>query len=528
MASGVGFLQDKATMKSTQRLLVLSFLLGWIFDFLFWDKEPGASFPLFVTACVLVGLYLARQESLRIPRFSLTLLLPIGFFAVMTMIRLEPFTLALNYLLTLGLLGLMAMSLTGGQWPLYTLSDYCRNYILLGVSSVIGPLILLSEGRDEPSPGEADPPPSRKAWLPVLGGVLLALPLVIFFASLLSAADPIFGEAVESLFSWLRIENLPEYIFRLILIMVIAYLLVGVLDHALHHSQDEKLLGGTAGWLPPFLGSIQASIVLASIDLLFATFVFFQFRYFFGGQVTLEAQGLTYSEYARRGFWELLAVGLLSFFLFWGLSTITRRETLTERRRFSFLSITLMVLVSVILVSALQRLLLYENAFGFTRLRTYAHIFMIWLGVLLVVLVFLEAFQRQQKFALTAFLAVLGFGITLNLLNVDRFIVHQNISRTLAGKSLDTNYLATLSPDAVPALAQNHARELGAPEKTGTLEEEIALTLTCHAQLNNDYTRHRSWQSFNFSRTTANRIWKNWEPDYAAEVSPEDCGGYWD
>ncbi len=514
-------------MKPTQRLLLLALFLGWIFDFLFWDKEPGISFPLFVTACIAAGLYLARQEAIRIPWTSMTLLLPIGCFAVMTIFRLEPLTLVLNYLLTLSLLGLMATSLTGGRWPHYTLSDYFRSYILLGVSGMIRPLLLLSEKRETPESTD-QPPPRRRAWLPVLGGILLALPLVILFASLLSAADPIFGEAVESLFSWLQIENLAEYIFRLVLILVIAYLIVGVIDHALHHSEDKQLLGEGDGWLRPFLGPIQATMVLTSIDLLFAAFVFFQFRYFFGGQVTLAAQGLTYSEYARRGFWELLAVGLLSFLLFWGLSTITRREAPKERRRFSLLSITLMLLVSVILVSAFQRLLLYENAFGFTRLRTYAHIFMIWLGVLLVVLVLLEAIQRQQIFARIALLAVLGFGITLNVLNVDRFIVRQNINRALAGESLDAYYLMTLSPDAVPVLAQSHAQEIQTSDKTENLEEGLVLALSCHARRNNDYSRSTNWQSYNFSRTTASRVWQTWESSFDTDIPPDECWIYWD
>ena len=231
----------------------------------------------------------------------------------MTFFRLEPFTRALNHLLTLGLLGLIAVSLTGGKWFLYSLSDFVRGYILLGVSGFIRPLIILSEDRNKSEIPDSDPPPTRKSWLPLLGGILLALPLLILFASLLAAADPIFGEALESIFSWLQIDLLPEYIFRLLLILIMAYLLAGILDHAVHQSQDEKLLGEGQGWLRPFLGSIQTTTVLASIDLLFGAFVFFQFRYFFGGQVTLEAHGLTYSEYARKGFWELLAVGFLKY-----------------------------------------------------------------------------------------------------------------------------------------------------------------------------------------------------------------------
>ncbi len=157
-------------MKPIQRLLILVLFLGWIFDFLFWEQEPGLSFSLFVAGCVITGLYLSRMESIAIPWTSLTLLIPIGFFAGMTFVRLEPFTRALNHLLTLGLLCLMAVSLTGGRWFLYNLSDYIRGYILLGVSGVIRPILLLSEDRNKSETPEPDPPPTRRSWLPILGG----------------------------------------------------------------------------------------------------------------------------------------------------------------------------------------------------------------------------------------------------------------------------------------------------------------------------------------------------------------------
>ena len=187
-----------------------------------------------------------------------------------------------------------------------------------------------------------------------------------------------------------------------------------------------------------------------------------------------------------------------------------------------------MLLVSVILVSALQRLSLYENVFGFTRQRTYAHIFMIWLGILLAGLVLLEALRRQRAFTLAALLALLGFGITLNLVNIDRFIVLQNVKRAHAGETLDTSYLMTLSPDAVPALSQAHLEARRRDGKPDNLEEEIALTFACHAQRNNNYQNYSSWQSSHLSRSTANRIWKVWEAAHAPAVDPDECWEYWD
>ena len=249
-----------------------------------------------------------------------------------------------------------------------------------------------------------------------------------------------------------RIENLGQYIFRLIYILIGAYLLVGVYLHAIGPSRAEKLIGVEKPWLTPFLGWLEAVIVLGAVDLLFLFFVIVQFRYFFGGQTNIHIDGYTFAEYARRGFGELVAVAVISLMLFLGLSAITRRDTPRQRAIFSGLGIGLVVLVATILVSAFQRLLLYEAAYGFSRLRTYTHAFMVWVGILLLATVVLDLLGRLRGFALALVVVVVGFGLTISLINVDGLIVRQNVARAVAGWELDSGYLVGLSDDAVPAL----------------------------------------------------------------------------
>ena len=95
---------------------------------------------------------------------------------------------------------------------------------------------------------------------------------------------------------------------------------------------------------------------------------------------------------------------------------------------FSIMGVVLFALVSVILVSSFQRLQLYESAYGFTRLRTYTHVFIFWLGALLLAVSVLEVFKRQRHFALAALIAGMGFVATLDIINVDGFIVRQNVA----------------------------------------------------------------------------------------------------
>jgi hypothetical protein len=233
---------------------------------------------------------------------------------------------------------------------------------------------------------------TTQVW-PILRGVVIALPVIAIFASLLSSADPIFAKRFEDLINLFKIDNLPEYIFRLVYILVLAYALAGTFLHAAQKS-DEKVEEKT--WVSPFLGFTESTIVLGSVVLLFIAFVVVQFQYFFGGQANIGIEGYTYSEYARRGFGELVAVAFFSLLLLLGLGAITRRETESQRRTFSLFGAGLVGLLIVMLIAAFQRLMLYEAAYGFSRLRTYTHVFMIWLALLLVAVVILEVLRRER------------------------------------------------------------------------------------------------------------------------------------
>jgi hypothetical protein len=473
-------------IKHPNRIFWTAVVVAWTFDFLFWKKSPGIAFAIFVVITLGAGLYLAWGEKTHPARSSWWLLLPILIFALGTTLRRESFTTFTNYLLTLVLMGIFAHTFRGGRWLNYSLRDYIAVFFYLLVSALAKPIEALSGRKSEP---EASPVSRWRRFLPMFRGLLIAIPIVGIFASLLAAADPIFASYIEDFAAIFKLENLPEYIFRGVYIFILGYLLTGIYIHAFSNDKDQKLIGEEKPWIPTLLGFTEAAMVLGSVDVLFVSFVGIQFRYFFGGRVNINLEGYTYAEYARRGFSELVLVAFFSLLLFLGLSTITRRENPQQRRVFSCLGIGLVILVAVILVSAFQRLLLYEQIFGFTRLRTYSHIFMVWVGVLLVSVVVLELLKKQRAFTLASLITSLGFVLTLNIINVDGLIVRQNVQRSLNGRelavsgdsgtrdseALDANYLQSLSTDATPALieAQQNSR-LGK-----TTQNELAAILAC-------------------------------------------------
>ena len=493
--------------------------LGWAFDFLFWEKSPGINIALYVALCLVAGILLLRADGHRPKRNALFVLPLIAIFAVITFLRQEPMTVFLSVVLIIFLMGVFAISFLGGRWPSYSLLDYFYGFLRLAGSLVARPLGFSAEVKREQS--ESGERGASRVW-PVVRGILIALPIVAIFASLLSSADLVFGQRLEEFIELFNLENLPEYIFRLVYILIFAYALAGVYLHAATQSKDEKLVGEEKPVVPSFLGFTEAAIVLGSVATLFAIFVFIQFQYFFGGQNNIQIDGYTYSEYARRGFGELVTVAFFSLLLILSASGITRREMITQRRVFSGLGIGIVALVLVMLVSAFQRLVLYETAYGFSRLRTYTHVFILWLALLLVAVVVLEILQRERAFALAAVIASLGFVLSLGIMNVDGFIVQQNVERTLRGEDFDASYLMELSADGVPALAAAYQTQ----SLPAIVKEGVGAALACYVYRQTRESDPMPWQSLHLSRANATRILASLETELDGYQTDDEDWSY--
>ncbi len=313
----------------------------------------------------------------------------------------------------------------------------------------------------------------------------------------MAAADFVFGDLVEEALRWLNIEKLLEWVGRGVVIVLSAIFMLGVLVVALLDPGKRKLQGEDKPLLKPFVGFLESMIVLGAVDLLFALFVVVQFRYLFGGEANITAAGYTYADYARHGFGELVWVAFLGMGLIMALGYFGKRGESRQRSWFNGLSTGLVVMLGVILISAWQRLLLYEGAYGFTELRTYTHVFIPWLALHLVVFLVLLFRGNLRRFAPFAALGTLGFVVTLNLLNVHAFIVRQNVKRFEQTEEIDLVYLQYLSDDAVPGLVE-FSRV--APEG---MREELLASLACRRAMQGDRQEDLEWPSWHASHKRA-------------------------
>jgi hypothetical protein len=325
---------------------------------------------------------------------------------------------------------------------------------------------------------------------------------VILFVALFAAADAVFARIAEDLFNWdLDLGSLPA---RIAVALVVTWLAAGLLVFVVAGGNDAAAEDAAARKPLTRLGTGEATTVLIVLDLLFAGFVGLQAAYLFGGQDTLAASDLTYAEYARRGFFELMAVA----FVVAGL--ILAGEWLVVRRTRAYLAaaIGLVVLTAVVLASAFLRLRLYQEAYGWTELRFYVLAAILWLGIGCTLAV-VTLVTNRSRWLLHGMLGLsILFGAAFNLIGPLRLIADQNIQRAVhpelvapGGRSgLDVYYLASLGDDALVVLADSLC---SMPSPLGSRAEQAVENWTTRLALDEP---SRAWQAWNLSRERARDV----------------------
>ena len=464
-------------------ILGAALVLGVLGDLLLRRGPLGLNVLMWVVALVVALIALARACHVPFAGDGRWLLVPALLFAGAVALRASPTMQALNVAAVLLTLALAAFRLREGRIRVGHVSEYAWALIVSASSLAAGTVMLLARHMPWRSVAREG---RRPAALSVVRGLLVAVPLLAVFGGLFVAADAVFSNAVTAPFR-LDLAGAGWHLFWFV---TWSWVAASVLWQCLLEPTIET---PAVAPRPAFrLGPIEIGTVLGLLDLLFLVFVVIQVRYLFGGAGHVEATtDLTYAEYARRGFFELLAVAALVLPVILGIHWLLRDSSRSLKLAFRLLATGLVLLVFVVISSAVKRMDAYVDQFGLTELRLYTTAFMAWLALVFVWLLATVIHGRRERFAFGA--ATAGFFVLagLNLLNPDAFMADTNLDRAADGAEFDVGHAASLSADATPTLIAGLAA-LPPAERC-----EVA------SAVRRDGRAPDSWRTWNYGRAQA-------------------------
>lgn len=351
----------------------------------------------------------------------------------------------------------------------------------------------------------------------LIKGFFIAVPLSIVLLIILAQADPIFGKLVGDILTTIGERLFVSFFIFVALVSFGSAIIVEKI-------QQQKEISSVS-----FGKAHELAVITGSVLFLFAVFIAVQFRYLFFTVAEKELSqlgiaSLTYSEYARKGFFELLIAATIAGGVIMYVLKFLHRLQDRQKLFVQIFSGVLTVETGLLLLSAAKRVFLYANAHGLTRAREFGFVFLVWLAVLLAIFLWriLKEIKKEQFFA-SAIITTLFALLLINVVNLDGLIATQY--KPTVNNEVDYYYISSLSTDAsdawVPAIedAEKTITELSSVSKfstednrklywaKSTLQQFVikgAYLLKKYGEvdankLSANELQRRKWQSFNIS-----------------------------
>lgn len=429
-------------------LLAAAFPFGLLGHYLFNGHTTGLNVTLFIWMLTVSSLTVRYMLRRRLSRLSLCLAGFAFWLSLAFSLYESPELLGLN---GLGLLLIAVMGLTPkvDVWR-YQFVPLARTVLRLPFTPIFALAALLPNALKQRQPLLANPNVAS-----VAKGVVWAIPLLFIFGYLLKSSDRRFGDLVERLF-YFDIAHWPSALFFIIFFFCISATVLYFSGLGSLNSKNTRK-GGLEN-TNVVIDGLQINTIMSCINFLFASYLAVQFTYFFGGdKLVVSTKGITYSSYARQGFWDLVWVAMIALPLLYAASL--RMVESQSKKYFHYQLLFMIAAIALMEASAAHRMYLYVSQYQLTALRFYSTWFMCFVVSCLAILLYVTFSNRMPYFIVSVLVSALCFIGGLNVINPDAFIARSHIGKMQGGKTPDNDYLRRLSLDAYPVIS-GYAKDL--------------------------------------------------------------------
>lgn len=436
---------DNENIGEKIKVLVLGLLIGIVFDMFFINKYIGISAFLFTTMFIGISVWTVSSKVDLSKKLS-------WMFLISTILLSMTYSIYNNPLLRV--LNVIVIPFLISGYILSVRYENIKQVDLYFIRKMISRLAVVPfENFDKGAKfskeiirtrTEENENTARKA---ILRGLLISLPLLLIIVNLLTSADAMFSYHINNIIEGFDYVNIAKFTRHFVFILFIAMYSIGSLWSLKYKEENVKISTGSKHkW-----NSVTVMTVLFSISIVYLLFSIVQISYLYGGSQKVIESGYTYAEYARRGFFELVLVALINFTILISSIKFTKvdgqRTASTLKATYSLL----IVFTFNMITSAFYKMNLYEKAFGYTILRILVQIFIVYLGILLVILLF-KVWRKSFKPLRIALIVSMVFYMAINFMNIDKVIAKNNIDRYIETGDIDMYYMIGLSYDSIDEL----------------------------------------------------------------------------
>ena len=337
----------------------------------------------------------------------------------------------------------------------------------------------------------------------IIIGIIISLPILIIIVSLLTSADAIFqnvfsniSRIIKNIIFNINIESATSIIIRIILILIIfIYLLAlifnlikkgSIFNKPIEENQTKNIN----------IEGIILNTILTILNIIYLIFTITQTIYLIE---QIGNGGTNHAEYARMGFFQLMAVSAINFIIILISNLNKKEENKSVKNYTKIMNILIAIFTIIILISSMIRMNLYEQEYGYTFLRLMVYAIEIT-ELILIIPTIAYIINKKIKIIKIYFIIITCAYIAVNYLNIDYLIAKRNIDQYLNNKNnkrpVDCIYLInSLSTDAIPEMTRLLNVE----------DENIKKIMHKYFYELKKDNEDRKWQEFNISIENAKK-----------------------
>ncbi len=410
---------------------------------LFYGNSYGISVILFIIP-LLIYLYRILKYNKKINnKKGLLLMIPIIMLSLTYFIFNNEEFKALNFIVIIGLIALMYIITIKDTYEFKTLFE--DMFI-----TIFEPITLLGDFFKEMFPKRKNKIKVSDKTKRVLKSILIALPLVVIVLLLLSSADMIFGNIFTKFFSLFKFKLELDLFWKIVgrvISFVFVMTLLGTSCMFISKSYGEKKEEIVKPDTKKDLLSLK--IIFIALNIIYVIFDFIQIKSLMLHSISMS--GITYAEYARQGFFQLMFVSIINITLILISKKFENNSNKKEFNLIKIMSVIMMALTVVIVISSFLRMNLYESVYGYTVLRLLVYITLIT-ELILMIPTIIYIFNSKFNIVKSYMVIIIVVYIITNYMNIDYVIAKRNIDRYYENGKIDVDYLMNYNTDNVSLL----------------------------------------------------------------------------
>ena len=476
----------------------MKILLGALFlsfwqSLLFWKQDLGLSVLLFTIPIVWITIKLLKGKIKN--KKALLMLIPIILLASTYFI----FDNLTFYLINIVLIPILYLIMI-----IWAISDFqIKSIIYKIILMIFEPLNYIGDVirtiLKEFNPKEKDEQiGEKKEKNNIFKAVCFTGIIALIVIGLLCSADNEFAKIFSTIFKDINIFNVSELTGRIIIIIIVFFYFAGFFMNMLdkenglkEFEKDEKTEKKE---------SYTIRMMITVLNLVYLVFCFTQIK------VLFTEQNIKYSEFARKGFFQLMIVSLINIVMILKANNKNLKETEKQEKYKKTMCIVMVIFTLIIIISAFARMTLYQQNYGYTRLRILVDYTLIT-EIILLIPTIIYILKNKIDLIKTYFVIIITMYCLVNFINIDKIIMKNNFNRYKETGYIDLNYLMEMNnSDLIEQLLELKDTEFKYSEKaysqSDTDKQEIQEQIGKQQRELNGYLA--SWKkSFNETHTLA-------------------------